>query len=204
MDDTESEFPKFPLGPAEKLYSCPILGVYSRKAKTDLGSGDPAVIEKDMYFLKCSNWVNVIPVTADGHIVLIEQHRFGTDTVTLETPGGAVDPGENDTTMAALRELEEETRLTSSRIIALPGYFPNPAIQSNRVQFFIAFDCHPVAKISKHFDPFERIRLKFVPLEEAVQKARSGQITHSLAALALLLAEPYLTGRVSKINANER
>ena len=183
--DPDADFPMFDLGDEEKKYASPIFGVYSRTAKSDSHS-------KDMYFLKCSNWVNVVPVTADGHVVLIEQHRFGTDSVTLETPGGAVDPGEKDTTLTALRELEEETQLTSARIISLPGYFPNPAIQNNRIQFFIAFDCRPVEKISAHFDPFERIRLRFVPLEQSFQMARTGEINHSLAALALLLAEPYL------------
>jgi ADP-ribose pyrophosphatase len=194
FDDPEAELPKFTLLPEEQRYKCPVFGVYSRTAKSEVDTK----IEQDMYFLKCSNWVNVVPVTASGHIVLIEQHRFGTDTVTLETPGGAVDAGEKDTTMAALRELEEETKLTSSRIISLPGYYPNPAIQNNRVQFFVAFDCRPAEKVSAHFDPFERIRIRYLTIEEAMVKARSGQIQHALAALALLLSEPYLSGRGKK------
>jgi 8-oxo-dGTP pyrophosphatase MutT (NUDIX family) len=151
-----------------------------------------------MYTIKCSHWVNVIPVTADGHVALVEQHRFGTDTITLETPGGAVDPGENDLTMAALRELEEETGLTSQRLLSLPGFAPNPAIQGNRITYFIAFDCQPLAIPRQHHDPFEDIQIRMVPVEEALMLARSGQIQHALAALALLLAEPYLRSRWGK------
>lgn len=186
-----SELRKFALSEPQEDYSCPIFKVESRVAVSHDG-----VHSQPVYTIRCSQWVNVIPVTADGHIVLIEQHRFGTDTITLETPGGAVDAGERDLTMAALRELEEETGLTSHRLLSLPGYAPNPAIQGNRITYFIAFDCQPLATPRNHHDPFEVIRIRTVPIEEALMMARSGQIQHALAALALLLAEPYLRGRM--------
>ncbi len=185
------ELRKFKLGQPKEAYSCPIFKVETREATSHDG-----VISRPMYTLKCSQWVNVVPVTADGHVVLIEQHRFGTDTITLETPGGAVDPDERDLTMAALRELEEETGLTSQRVLALPGFAPNPALQGNRITYFMAFDCQPLAVPREHHDPFEVIRIRMVPIEEALMMARSGQIQHALAALALLVAEPYLRGRM--------
>jgi ADP-ribose pyrophosphatase len=184
------EVRKFRLGAPQEAYSCPIFKVESRDATTHDGA-----LTRSMYTIRCSPWVNVVPVTADGHVVLIEQHRFGTDTITLETPGGAVDPDERDLTLAALRELEEETGLTSQRILALPGFAPNPAIQGNRITYFMAFDCQPLAVPREHNDPFEVIRIRLVPIDEALMMARSGQIQHALAALALLVAEPYLRGR---------
>jgi len=185
--DPQEDLPRFPLGAAEEEYACRVFRVLKRQARTEDGKH-----QADMYMLRCAPWVNVVPVTATGEVVLVEQHRFGSDSVTLETPGGAVDPGEKDTTMSALRELEEETGLTSSRMLALSGFLPNPAIQNNRIQYFLAFDCMPLEKPATHFDPFERIRLRFIPFREAVVLARTGQIQHALAALAILLAEPYL------------
>lgn len=149
-----------------------------------------------VYTIGFADWVNVIPVTADGHIILVKQHRFGTDTMTLETPGGAVDAHEKDLTMAALRELEEETGLTTQRILSLPGVAPNPAVQGNRITYFLAFDVSP-AQERKHFpDPFENIELVSMPFGEAVQAVRTGQINHALAALGILLAEPYVIKRL--------
>ncbi|MEY4065852.1 MAG: hypothetical protein RIR26_2060 [Pseudomonadota bacterium] len=197
MSESENrELRKFKLGEAAEAFRCPIFRVEARQAQSHDG-----LHLKSMFTLHCSHWVNVVPVTADGHVVLIEQHRFGTDTITLETPGGAVDAGENDLTMAALRELEEETGLTSQRVLSLPGYAPNPAIQGNRITYFIAFDCQPLVVPREHHDPFEEIRIRLVPIEEALMMARSGQIQHALAALALLVAEPYLRGKIGQAKA---
>ena len=148
--------------------------------------------ELKVYTLSCSHWANIVPVTSTGEIVLVEQHRFGSDSFILEVPGGAVHSNEKDTTLSAVRELEEETGLTSKRILSLPSFFPNPAIQNNRVYFFIAFDVQPLEIPSQHHDPFEEIKVHLVPVKEAMNMVRSGQISHGLSALALLMAEPYL------------
>ena len=65
---------------------------------------------REHHFLRldCPDWVNVIAVTEAGLMVLVEQYRHGTDEMTMEIPGGAVDPGEAPA-VAAARELEEET-----------------------------------------------------------------------------------------------
>jgi len=191
-EQSDDTLGRFKLSAPHEAFSCPIFKVEARQATTPDGRH-----HQDMYTLRCSQWVNVVPLTADGHIIMVEQHRVGTDTVTLETPGGAVDAEEKDLTLAALRELEEETGLTSHRLLSLPGYAPNPAIQGNRITYFIAFDCQPLAQPRDHHDPFEIIKIRTVPIEEALMMARSGQIQHALAALAILVAEPYLRSRVT-------
>lgn len=170
----------------EEVFSCPILKV--KKHEVQAASGE----SMNVHTMDMATWVNIVPVTASGEIVLIEQLRFGTNSRVWETPGGAVEPGEKDLTMAALRELEEETCLTTSRILALPGFYPNPAIQGNRITFFIAFDVQPISTPREHSDPFEVITTRLVPAQEAFEMARTGQIQHALAALALLLAEPHI------------
>jgi ADP-ribose pyrophosphatase len=174
------------LSPGKKVFSCPILAVNEHTVTANE--------EKNLsvYTMDMAPWVNIVPVTPQGEIVLIEQLRFGTNSIVLETPGGAVEPGEKDLTMAALRELEEETGYTTQRILALPGYFANPAIQGNRITFFLALDVRPVTEPKHHADDFEEITTRLVPVKEAYEMARTGQIQHALAVLALMLAEPYL------------
>lgn len=184
---TEKNLEPFLFKDEKTVFQSPVFSVHEKIAVTKNEEH-----KLDVYTLTCSDWVNVVPVTSSGKVVLVEQHRFGTDSFVLEVPGGAVHRNEKDTTMAALRELEEETGLTTKRILSLPGFYPNPAIQNNRMSYFLALDVHPLEKPVEHFDPFEEIKIHLVDVKQAMHMARTGQIKHALSALALLLAEPYL------------
>lgn len=151
------------------------------------------------YFrLACPDWVNVLPILADGRAVLIEQPRIGSMSVVLETPGGVMDAGERDPTMVAARELEEETGLTSTRFLSLAAINPNPAIMNNTCHFFLALGCQP-ASPRKHFpDADERIAVKLVSVEELDFLIRTRQINHGISALCIMLAQKYLSGSKAK------
>lgn len=180
----------FTMSSRREVFNCPILKLNEQQA-TSLDKQHT----RNIYTFDCASWVNVVPVTSAGKVILIEQYRFGTDSFTLETPGGAVDPHEKDLTMSALRELEEETGFTSQRLLSLPGYAPNPAIQSNQIRYFVAFDAQPLAKPVAHDDPFEVLKVHFVDIEEAVMMARTGRIANALCSFAILLAEPLIAAK---------
>ncbi len=129
----------------------------------------------------CPDWVNVIAVTDDGRMVLVEQYRHGTDTMTIEIPGGAVDPGE-DPAVSAVRELEEETGYITSELIEIGTVEPNPAFLSNRCWTYIALGCR--ADGETHFDPSEEIEVSLAPLADFAQLIDDGTITHSLVIAA--------------------
>jgi hypothetical protein len=65
---------------------------------------EPSGSERDFVVLECPDWVNVVPVTDDGRIVLVRQYRHGIQKTALELPGGVIDDGESPEG-AALREL---------------------------------------------------------------------------------------------------
>ena len=149
---------------------------------------------KDLTYtrLRCPNWVNVLPVTTDNKAVLIRQYRAGVLDYTLELPGGIIDPGENDTTMAALRELEEETGYTSTRILPLAALNANPAIMDNKVHMFVALACQ-LNPDRQHFpDADEDIEIQLVDIAELDQLIRTGRIDHALCGLTVMLAQKYL------------
>ena len=76
----------------------------------------------DFYVLESGSWVNVIPLTPAQEVVLIRQHRHGIREVTLEIPGGIVEPGDSPQE-AARRELREETGLAVGRAEPLGIYW---------------------------------------------------------------------------------
>lgn len=131
------------------------------------------------------DWVNVVALTADGQLVLVEQWRHGTGAVTLEIPGGMIDPGESPVD-AARRELLEETGYAAKTLTFLGRVEPNPAIQSNRCTTFLALDCEQVGET--HFDTTEECVLRLEPAVGVADLVRSGQIDHSLVVAALSFA----------------
>jgi 8-oxo-dGTP pyrophosphatase MutT (NUDIX family) len=131
--------------------------------------------------LDCPDWVNVIPVTKAGEVVLIRQFRFGTWSLTLEIPGGMVDPGE-EPAVAAARELEEETGYRPARLESLGFCHPNPAIQTNRLHTFLAHDCEQVH--AGEPDELEDISIEPTPRAKVEEYLRDGQISHSAVITA--------------------
>ena len=137
----------------------------------------------DFYVIDCPNWVNVVAITKDRHLVMVEQFRHGTATVDLEIPGGVIDPEDPSPLAAGLRELREETGYEGERARLLGQIAPNPAIMSNQCYTVLVEDCelrHPI-----QLDHGEDIATRLVPLDNIPELMRSGTIRHCLVATAL-------------------
>jgi len=135
----------------------------------------------DFYVLESGSWVNVIPITPAQEVVLIRQYRHGTREVTLEIPGGIVEPGDSPQE-AARRELKEETGYEAEKMVDLGFVHPNPAFLDNRCYTFLApgaFRAGPQTQDEK-----EDIHVLLEPLAEIPRLIREGMITHSLVVAA--------------------
>jgi 8-oxo-dGTP pyrophosphatase MutT (NUDIX family) len=132
----------------------------------------------DFYVIEAGDWVNVIPITQDEEVILIELHRHGTDETSLEIPGGMIDPEDSSPMAAGQRELREETGYASDTLLPLGVVHPNPAIQNNRCYTFLA----PNARRAGRQDPdeSESIKVVKVPVAQVPELIRDGRITHSL------------------------
>lgn len=133
------------------------------------------------YVVENPDWVNIIALTKDRRVVLIEQFRYGTEEIILEIPGGMVDEGEK-AAAAARRELLEETGYSTERLVFLGRSHPNPAIQNNEIFHYLAVDCEKTAE--PHFDEHESVAVRLVPFEEIGELISAGRITHSLVVAA--------------------
>ena len=133
--------------------------------------------EHTFFVIECPDWVNVIALTKENEVVLIEQYRQGSEEITLEIPGGMIDDDE-EMENAARRELLEETGFEAGEFINLGKSRPNPAIQNNWMHHYLALDCEKTRETA--FDEHESVVNKLVPLAEIKNLIERGEITHSL------------------------
>ena len=141
----------------------------------------------DFFVIDGANWVNVIALTPDQRLVMIEQFRHGSNTVELEIPGGMIDPGDASPEAAAMRELQEETGYEGEHPRLIGQVSPNPAIMSNTCFTVLVENCrclHPVK-----FDHGEDLLTRLMPLAEVPALVAEGKVRHSLVVAALYYFE---------------
>lgn len=169
--------------PWKKISSQPVGNFRIFSLRSDRVISPRTQREHDVYVLDCPNWVNVIAVTPDQHLVMIEQYRYGSTTVELEIPGGMMDPHDASPVAAGVRELREETGYEGERARIIGQVFPNPAIMSNTCSTVMLEHCrclHPV-----QFDHGEDLVTRLVPVPEVPKLVAAGKIKHSLVVVAL-------------------
>ena len=149
--------------------------------------------ERDFVVMQSPDWVNVVALTPDDHLVLVKQFRYGIDGFSLEIPGGVIDHAGEDPVTAGLRELREETGFSGVSAKLIGTVRPNPAIQSNRCHF--VFVEAAMCAHDTQWDIDEEIAVMTKPVEEVFALAHSGEIFHALVLNALMLFEPHWRAR---------
>jgi ADP-ribose pyrophosphatase len=147
----------------------------------------PNDIIQDFTVFEMSDWVNIIPITPAGEVVMIRQYRVGVRRETLEIPGGLISDDDMDPAEAAVREMVEETGFSSDDVIHIGTVEPNPAIQNNRCHTYLARNA--VSTSQQRLDPTEAIHIELVEKNRVYEMISQGRITHGLvvAAFAHLL-----------------
>jgi 8-oxo-dGTP pyrophosphatase MutT (NUDIX family) len=145
--------------------------------------------EHQFYVLEAQDWINVIPLTPEGKVVMIHQFRHGTAAITLEIPGGIVDEEDGDPAVAARRELLEETGYAAGDIIHIGSVDPNPAFLNNQCHTYLALDARRVQ--APQFDGAEDIAVEEFDLAEVPGLIGNGRITHALVVAAFYHYDRY-------------
>jgi ADP-ribose pyrophosphatase len=131
--------------------------------------------------IAAADWVNIVALTRAGECVLIRQFRFGTELMTLEIPGGMIDPGEAPL-VAAQRELREETGYVAERWTSIGRFAPNPAFQRNYLHTFLAEGCAHEGELVQ--DPGEDIEVLLMSQAQVQAALADGSIDHALVVIA--------------------
>lgn len=175
----------------ELLADCKVFTV--NKVTSESSNSDDR--QSRFYTLDFASWVNVIAITDEHEVLVVEQYRHGIADLTYEIPGGCVASSDADPLAAAIRELREETGCVAERWSLLGKNHPNPGLQNNLCYTFLAEGVHRMGTPRVDSSGTERILNSTVPLRNISALIRSGIITHSLVITAfhhLLLERPEL------------
>jgi 8-oxo-dGTP pyrophosphatase MutT (NUDIX family) len=142
------------------------------------GSSD----EFERLVLEAPEWINVVAVTTDKKIVMVEQYRFGVGELTTEPVGGLVDDGE-EPLAAAKRELLEETGFGKGKWTYLGSVQANPAIHNNLCHHWLAEDVEAVQAPTP--DAGEAIRVHLMTLEQVKEAIAVDKFKHPLGLSAM-------------------
>ncbi len=138
--------------------------------------------------------VGVVPVTADGTILLIRQYRYPIDAWCLEIPAGGTRDHAGLTLEAVARiELAQETGATCASILPVGFFYVACSSRQQRFHVFLALGVERLAASQPEMT--EQIEVCPLPVREALHLARAGQMPEGQSALSLLLCENLLRQR---------
>lgn len=173
---------------------CKIFDVYKRQCK------HPETKKQgDFFLIKTGDWVQAIGLTADNELILIQQYRFGVDSLSWEIPGGVIDQGESPID-AAIRELKEETGYVGTSATLLAHHWPNPAILNNTVYFVVIENCTDHQNVN--WDINEEIKIKTTPLSNLDQMIDEGFFHHAITINSLFYLKKHLEKITNAKNSN--
>ena len=139
------------------------------------------------HVIEIPDWVNVVAISASGHMLLVEQYRHAVARTILELPAGHVEPNEDFET-AARRELKEETGYGGGTWHALGALHPAGSRFTNQVHAFLAIGVTRIAQPVE--EESEDVRLHEVPWAEVAAGLRSRTLrlheTNHMSTLLLL------------------
>lgn len=125
----------------------------------------------------------VIPVDADGRILMVKQYRNASHTETLEIPAGTLDHPDEDPGDCAARELEEETGFKANTVEFLYSFYSAIGITDEMIHIYVARD---LEETQQNLDEDEYVTLERFTLGELVEMILNGTIKDNKTISSLL------------------
>jgi len=127
--------------------------------------------------------VLMVPVLADGGLVMLRQFRYPVGRVMIEFPAGKLDPGETPLATAE-RELREEAGYTAARWDRLGSIHSVVGYSTEAIEFYTARD---LTHVGAALDEEEFLDVGIMSLDEMLNALDRGDITDAKTVAALLL-----------------
>ncbi|WP_116124702.1 NUDIX domain-containing protein [Lewinella sp. IMCC34183] len=125
--------------------------------------------------------VGVVPIDETDHTWLVGQYRYALDAYSWEIPEGGCPVG-TDPLETARRELREETGLVATEWTRLFEFHLSNSVTD---EWGVVYTARNLRQEAPEPEDTEDLRLRRVPLREAIAMTRDGRITDALSIMAL-------------------
>lgn len=132
--------------------------------------------------------VMIVPVTAQGDLLLVREYAAGTERYELGFPKGLIDEGESALD-AANRELKEEIGFGANNLLPLKEVVLAPSYFSSKMTLYVAQDLYPEQLQGDEPEPLELVRW---PLAQAEELLTHLDFCEARSITALMLALRHL------------
>jgi ADP-ribose pyrophosphatase len=130
--------------------------------------------------------VAVVPVTDDGHVVLVRQYRVAIDEHLLEIPAGLLDVEGEPPELGARRELREEAGFEAAELTYLCTMVNSPGFCTERVSIYVATGLSHVGTDRQGHEE-QHMSLEHVRIADIPTLIETGAVTDSKTVIGLLM-----------------
>jgi len=134
--------------------------------------------------------VLIVPIMADGRLVVERQFRYPLNRVFIEFPAGKLDPGE-EPLATAQRELIEEAGYAAAEWTRLGTVHTVVSYSTEAIEFFLA---EGLTHVGAQLDHGEFLEIVTLSVDEMLAALDRGEVTDVKTVAALLLIERRLRG----------
>lgn len=134
--------------------------------------------------------VAIVPVTADGDVLLVRQYRHPLGRYLLEIPAGLLDVEGESVEDAGRRELVEEVHHTAGRLEHLVTFDNSAGWTTERTHVYLGRELapqHPPEDFTPDAEEAD-LQVERLPFDEVVARVRTGRLTDAKTVIGLLLA----------------
>ncbi len=162
-------------------FSCPWYDIAREKIRL------PTDRVIDYYYVTIPPSVMVVPITADGRIILLRQYRYPTRSFSYELPGGNTDG--KSALATGKQELFEEAGYRARRWTRLGHFHPYSGMSDEICHVYLASG---LTSGKQRLEDREFIQVVRMPIREVFRRVASNRIQDGMTLASLLLARPHL------------
>ncbi len=124
----------------------------------------------------------IVPLTDRDEVLMVRQFRYAVGEALLEIPAGTLEPGEAPLA-CAVRELGEEVGAHAAHWEPLAALYPSPGVMTELMHLFLATG---LTEGPTYTAGDENLVVERVPLREAVERVRQGEIRDAKSVAGIL------------------